>query len=292
MAIDPKPMSGDPHYEVAPLLWNRWDELAGPGSGQSVRDGVRRRFHATVDAAGLDEDRARDWVVVRMLHNALWELEDHPVRPGHRLPHVCVTWPRRSRSRSSRRHGSQVRSVNVGRPREATWATIGRTSMLKEQVVGPVAVHELGLEGDEVSNLKYHGGPDKAVYAFAREDLDLWAERLGAEIADGQFAENLTTEGIDVNEAEIGERWRIGGPAGPVLEITGFRTPCNVFKAWMGRSGYDDRAWVKRFALEARPGPYLRVVVEGTSRPATRSRWSPPGNGTTVTQAFRAAHGL
>ncbi len=71
LAIDPKPVSGDPHYEVAPLLWNRWDELAG-----DVRGGVRRRFEATVDAAGLDEDRARDWVVVRMLHNALWEVED------------------------------------------------------------------------------------------------------------------------------------------------------------------------------------------------------------------------
>ena len=71
LAIDPKPVSGDPHYEVAPLLWNRWEELAG-----DVRDGVRRRFHATIDAAGLDEDRARDWVVVRMLHNVLWALED------------------------------------------------------------------------------------------------------------------------------------------------------------------------------------------------------------------------
>lgn len=71
LVIDPKPVSGDPHYEVAPLLWNRWDELAG-----DVRGGVRRRFHATIDAAGLDEDRARDWVVVRMLHNVLWALED------------------------------------------------------------------------------------------------------------------------------------------------------------------------------------------------------------------------
>lgn len=75
LAIDPKPVSGDPHYEVAPLLWNRWAELAG-----DIRGGVRRRFHATIDAAGLDEDRARDWVIVRMLHNALWQLEDHP--PG------------------------------------------------------------------------------------------------------------------------------------------------------------------------------------------------------------------
>lgn len=73
LVIDPKPMSGDPHYEVAPLLWNRWDEVVGCGG---VRDAVRRRFHAVVDAAGLDEDRARDWVVVRSLHNAYWTVDE------------------------------------------------------------------------------------------------------------------------------------------------------------------------------------------------------------------------
>lgn len=73
LVIDPKPMSGDPHYEVAPLLWNRWDEAVGSGR---VRDVVRRRFHAVVDTAGLDEDRARDWVVVRALHNAYWSVDD------------------------------------------------------------------------------------------------------------------------------------------------------------------------------------------------------------------------
>jgi streptomycin 6-kinase len=71
LAIDPKPLSGDPHYEVAPMLWNRFEELAG-----DVRGGVRRRFHTLVDVAGLDEDRARDWVVVRMMDNAVWELAE------------------------------------------------------------------------------------------------------------------------------------------------------------------------------------------------------------------------
>ncbi|CRZ14257.1 aminoglycoside phosphotransferase family protein [Mycolicibacterium neworleansense] len=71
LAIDPKPMNGDPHYELAPMLWNRWDELAG-----YVRDGVRRRLSALVDAAGLDPDRARAWVIVRMIHNAMWELTE------------------------------------------------------------------------------------------------------------------------------------------------------------------------------------------------------------------------
>jgi len=73
LVIDPKPMSGDPHYEVAPLLWNRWDEIVQSGN---VRDAVRRRFHAVVDTAELNEDRARDWVVVRETHNALWAIQD------------------------------------------------------------------------------------------------------------------------------------------------------------------------------------------------------------------------
>ncbi len=85
LVIDPKPTSGDPHYEVAPLLWNRWEELAG-----DVRGGVRRRFLAVVDAAGLDEDRARDWVIVRMVHNAMWELEDHPDKPDADYLTMCV----------------------------------------------------------------------------------------------------------------------------------------------------------------------------------------------------------
>lgn len=71
LVIDPKPMSGDPHFELAPMLWNRMEEL-----GDAVRTGVRRRFHTLVDAAGLDEARARDWVIVRMVLNAHWAVED------------------------------------------------------------------------------------------------------------------------------------------------------------------------------------------------------------------------
>ena len=84
LAIDPKPMAGDPHYEPAPMLWNRMDELSGPLAVGSVRDGLRRRFHTIVDVAGLDEARARDWVVVRMVLNAGWAVQDAQ-RAGRRL---------------------------------------------------------------------------------------------------------------------------------------------------------------------------------------------------------------
>ena len=91
LAIDPKPMSGDPHYEPAPMLWNRMEELGGPGAVGSVRDGLRRRFHALVDAAGLDEARARDWVVVRMVLNAGWTVQDAR-RAGRRLTEEDQDW--------------------------------------------------------------------------------------------------------------------------------------------------------------------------------------------------------
>ncbi len=90
LAIDPKPMSGDPHYEPAPLLWNRWEEMAGSGD---VRGAIRRRFQACVDAAGLDEERARDWVVVRMLNNAMWTItESEALTPDDReWITMCIT---------------------------------------------------------------------------------------------------------------------------------------------------------------------------------------------------------
>jgi streptomycin 6-kinase len=90
LAIDPQPRNGDPHYEPAPLLWNRLEELSWPGS-TGLRDGIRQRFHTVVDVAGLDEHRARDWVVVRLMVNALWELQVRPERPSRELLTACVT---------------------------------------------------------------------------------------------------------------------------------------------------------------------------------------------------------
>ncbi|GCD88420.1 MOSC domain-containing protein [Nocardioides sp. LS1] len=182
--------------------------------------------------------------------------------------------------------GALLLSVNLGTPREAAWAEIGRTSIDKQPVAGPVLARRLGLDGDQISDRRHHGGVDQAVYAFAREDLDLWAADLGEEVRDGQFGENLTTSGIDVNEAEVGERWLVGDA---VLEVASVRIPCNDFKNWMGRCGYDNRAWVRRFTETGRPGPYLRVVQEGLIRAGDEITVSHrPGHGVTVSTMFRA----
>jgi MOSC domain-containing protein YiiM len=179
-----------------------------------------------------------------------------------------------------------LRSVNVGQPKDASWAGIGRTSIDKDAVTGPVPVHELGVEGDQVSDTVHHGGVDQAVYASAREDMDRWAEILGTEIRDGQFGENLTTARIDVNDAEVGERWAIGTAE---FEVASVRIPCNDFKEWMGLSGHDNSVWVKRFTAEGRPGPYLRVVRPGVVAKGDEiSVVHRPGHGVTVAETFRA----
>jgi MOSC domain-containing protein YiiM len=179
-----------------------------------------------------------------------------------------------------------VRTVSVGRPREAAWAGIGRTAIDKAPVLGPVSVGRLGLDGDQVADTRHHGGPDQAVYAFAREELDWWAAELGGELRDGAFGENLTTEGVAVDDAEIGERWRVGSV---LLEVASIRIPCNDFKAWMGRGGHDNRAWVRRFTQHARPGPYLRVLEPGELRAGDElDVVHRPGHGVTVSTMFRA----
>lgn len=181
---------------------------------------------------------------------------------------------------------ARVLSVNVGRSRDADWAELGATSMDKRGVCEPVRVTTLGLVSDTQTDTRHHGGPDQAVYAFAREDLDLWGERLGVALRDGQFAENLTTEGIDINESEIGERWRIGTV---LFEVCHVRTPCNDFKNWMGVSGFDNTHWVKKFTAECRPGPYLRVLEEGFVCSGDRIEVTHrPGHGVTVSDLFRA----
>ncbi|MEO5652409.1 MAG: MOSC domain-containing protein [Marmoricola sp.] len=180
----------------------------------------------------------------------------------------------------------EVISVNVGAVREAAWAGIGRTAMDKQPVPGPVEVGRLGLQGDDIGDKVHHGGPDQAVYAFAREELDWWEGELGREIRNGQFAENLTTSGIDVDGAEVGERWRIGTA---LFEVAMVRIPCNDFKSWQRLNGYDDRTWVKRFSRRARPGPYLRVLTEGQVEAGDEIVVvRQPGHGVTVSTMFQA----
>jgi MOSC domain-containing protein YiiM len=151
-----------------------------------------------------------------------------------------------------------VRSVNVGRPRTVPW--LGRTvtsGIWKTPVDGPVRVEGVNLDGDDQADRRVHGGPDKAVYAYALEDYDWWAEVTGP-LGPGTFGENLTTSGIDLNGSHIGDRWHVGTA---VLEVSQPRQPC--FKLGM-RMG--DEHFPGRFEAAGRPGTYLRVIEAGAIR--------------------------
>ncbi|MEU5580234.1 MOSC domain-containing protein [Streptomyces huasconensis] len=157
-------------------------------------------------------------------------------------------------------------SVNLGRSEAVPYtdAPNGRTGIAKRptsepvrvSAPGPKGVGGSGLAGDAISDLRHHGGNDQAVYAYAREDLDAWERKLGRPLPDGSFGENLTTSGLDVSGAKIGERWRIG--ADLVLEVTSGRIPCRTFQSHLG-----ERGWVKRFTQEGVPGAYFRVIEPG-----------------------------
>lgn len=137
-----------------------------------------------------------------------------------------------------------------------------------------------GVAGDHVGDGRHHGGSDQAVYAFAREELDAWERELGRELPVGMFGENLTTVGIDVDAAEVGDRWQVGTA---VLEVRGPRVPCGTFAARLG-----ERGWVGRFAAHGRSGAYLRVVQPGEIRPGDPIAVTPSGSGTDLPTLLRA----
>jgi MOSC domain-containing protein YiiM len=150
----------------------------------------------------------------------------------------------------------RVASVNVGLPREIrVGERTVRTSIWKDPVAGSVAIRGVNLEGDDQSDRRVHGGERKAVYAYAREDLDWWGDRLGRALGSGTFGENLTTEGLDVTGARVGERWRVGTA---LLEVTQPRLPCFKLEGRMDRPGF-----IAEFIDGGRPGAYLRIVEEG-----------------------------
>jgi MOSC domain-containing protein YiiM len=167
-------------------------------------------------------------------------------------------------------------SVNVGRPKDVqTDKRVVSTAIWKQPVAGRVAVRGVNLAGDAQANLEVHGGRDKAIYAYAFEETRAWEAETGRDLGAGAFGENLTTVGVDVSGAVIGERWRVGST---LLEVVQPRFPCFKLGLRLG-----DPLWVRRFAQGSRPGAYLRIVEEGELG---------AGDPVAVDLAGRPAHGV
>lgn len=149
-----------------------------------------------------------------------------------------------------------VESLNVGTPRpvQVNGHTV-LTAIWKQPVSGRVPLRGVNLLGDDQADRTVHGGPDKAVYAYAREDIDWWETELEDSIGVAPFGENLTVRGVPVSEAVIGEQWTVGSA---LLQVAQPRLPCFKLGIRMG-----DSRFLKRFAAAGRPGAYLRILREG-----------------------------
>lgn len=179
-------------------------------------------------------------------------------------------------------------SVNVASG--ITLAGVGKTGIDKRPVSEPVEVRApgpkgvggSGLVGDAICSLRHHGGNDQAVYAYAREDLDTWSTELGKSLPSGTFGENLTTSGLNVTGAVIGERWQVGDQV--ELEVSCPRVPCRTFATWL-----DIRRWVSTFTGKALPGAYLRVIKPGAIQAGDSIQVvHRPDHGVTIQLVFRA----
>jgi MOSC domain-containing protein YiiM len=175
-------------------------------------------------------------------------------------------------------------SVNVGSPREIEW--LGRreaTSIWKSPVDGRLPVRGVNVAGDDQADREVHGGPDKAIYAYAREDIDWWEREIGRELENGNFGENLTMSGLDVTGAVVGERWEVGSA---VLEVAQPRIPC-----WKLGARMEDPSFPVHFAAAGRPGAYLRIVEEGEIGAEDEIRvGEKPEQGLTVGDVARIYH--
>jgi MOSC domain-containing protein YiiM len=169
---------------------------------------------------------------------------------------------------------AHVASVNVGRPAplETPRGTV-ESAIVKRPVSGRVRFEGVNAAGDDQADRSVHGGPDRSVYAYAAEDYAWWERELGWPLEPGTFGENLTTSGLDVNEALVGERWAVGEAE---LEVSIPRVPCFKLAARM-----HDPRFVKTFADARRPGPYLRIARAGAI-----------AAGDEIAVASRPAHGI
>jgi MOSC domain-containing protein YiiM len=182
-------------------------------------------------------------------------------------------------------------SVNLGKPVPNPYKETDATGINKVAQLGPVKVRApgekcyglgSGLVGDYIGDTKNHGGDEQALYAVSREDLDAWQERLDLVLPNGSFGENLTTRGLDVNDARLGERWRIGNDV--VVQVTSPRIPCSTFRGTMGVKG-----WLKIVTAAGRPGAYLSIVTAGSIRAGDEIQIvHRPDHDVTVALTFRA----
>ena len=180
----------------------------------------------------------------------------------------------------------RVLSVNITATiLEGEWIdSENQTGIDKRPISGAVRFENEQVHGDVIGDKSAHGGYDQAVYAYAREDADWWEQEIDLTIENGRFGENLTTQGVDVSAAVIGERWRIGSV---ILEVSQPRIPCRTFAGFWKRP-----TLIKEFMAAGRPGTYLRIIQEGAITAGDEIEIIHlPSHGITIADVYAAKNG-
>jgi MOSC domain-containing protein YiiM len=151
----------------------------------------------------------------------------------------------------------EVLELRIGRA--APLGASGALSAIdKQKVRGPLPVGQLGFEGDEQADRRHHGGPHKAIHAYAIAHLPAWIDEL-PERADrfrpGAFGENLVIDGASESDLCLGDRWRIGSV---LAEVSQGRQPC-----WKLNLRFDVPDMARRVQDSGRTGWYFRVIEPG-----------------------------
>jgi len=175
----------------------------------------------------------------------------------------------------------QLISINIGKERKQQRKDyVETTGIYKLPVDGPVEIKSLGIEGDAICDKKNHGGPDQALYIYGGADYAWWEQKIGKELTPGTFGDNLTISDLESATFNVGDYIHIGEVT---LQVTSPRIPCGTFATRMG-----DPQWVKKFRAAERPGLYVRVVKEGTTKagdPVTVEKYA--GETVSIVQMYR-----
>ena len=140
------------------------------------------------------------------------------------------------------------------------------TGIFKEPMIKRLLVKKLNIEGDAQADLRYHGGPFKAVYSYAGEHYLYWRRELGRpELPYAAFGENFTTSGLKEEFVMIGDQFRFGQA---LLEAVQPRLPCYKLGLRFG-----DPLMPKKFLRSMRLGIYFQVIEEGAAAAQDEIIW-------------------
>jgi len=190
---------------------------------------------------------------------------------------MALQWRRRRSLTVLAVCSAQVRPILVA-------GQVERSGIDKRPSAEAVRVGPLGLEGDEQAEARFHGGVDRAVYAYADEDARWWEGVLGRGLTAGAFGENLRTVGADISGARVGDRFR--SRDGVLLEVSAPRIPCAKLAAHLGVPDM-----VSRFLSAGRPGAYLRVLAGGAIGAGDVLEHVRSGDGPTVREVMAQRRG-